>query len=122
MLNNSITIYYCPKCGKPLTLKTNMVLTTYPPQYQFECDNCGYIGYSGSLPTNIDPYMPSQYSTNRDGWICPICGTPISPYIDYCPICTKKQFTALDSGQPMNNKWLNTATSSVASFKKREEG
>lgn len=33
----------CPKCGKLLWKRTDIVLTSYPPQYQYECD-CGWWG------------------------------------------------------------------------------
>lgn len=35
----------CPKCGKYVKMRTDIVLTTYPAQYQYECE-CGWIGYS----------------------------------------------------------------------------
>lgn len=35
----------CPKCGKNLFQRTDIVLTSYPAQYQYEC-KCGFIGYS----------------------------------------------------------------------------
>ena len=36
----------CPKCGKNIKRVIGTVLTTYPPQYRYECD-CGWteIGY-----------------------------------------------------------------------------
>lgn len=37
----------CPKCGRKLFKRTDIVLTTYPAQYQYEC-NCGWIGYAFS--------------------------------------------------------------------------
>lgn len=35
----------CPNCGKPLYQRTDIVLTSYPAQYQYECE-CGFVGYS----------------------------------------------------------------------------
>lgn len=35
----------CPRCGKKLFQRTDRVLTSYPPQYQYECE-CGFVGYS----------------------------------------------------------------------------
>lgn len=124
MFDNKTEIY-CPKCGKLMKRNTDMILTSLPPQYQYECDNCGYILYSSSaeditITTNVDknPFPFGSYQ----GWICPICGTPISPYIDYCPICAKKQSTTLGSAQPpIVTKWMNTAISSAESSMKEKK-
>ena len=35
----------CPDCGKKVYMRTDIILTTYPPQYQYECE-CGWVGYS----------------------------------------------------------------------------
>jgi len=35
----------CPECGKKLWRRTDIVLTSYPAQYQYECD-CGWVGYA----------------------------------------------------------------------------
>lgn len=34
----------CPKCKKYLWKRMDIVLTSNPPQYQYECD-CGWVGY-----------------------------------------------------------------------------
>lgn len=39
------TTIECPNCGKKLFYRNNVVLTSYPAQYQYECV-CGFIGYS----------------------------------------------------------------------------
>lgn len=36
----------CPKCGAIVNVKTNMVLTSYPPCYEWTCPNCGEKGYT----------------------------------------------------------------------------
>lgn len=35
----------CPECGKKIFKRTDIVLTTYPEQYQYECE-CGWVGYA----------------------------------------------------------------------------
>lgn len=35
----------CPKCGKHIFLRNDIVLTTYPPQYSYFCE-CGWAGSS----------------------------------------------------------------------------
>ena len=34
----------CPRCRKLIWKRTDIVLTSFPPQYQYECD-CGWVGY-----------------------------------------------------------------------------
>lgn len=34
----------CPKCGSELLVRNDIVLTTYPPQRQYFCRECGFIG------------------------------------------------------------------------------
>lgn len=35
----------CPKCGKKVWKRLDIVLTSFPLQYQYECE-CGWIGYA----------------------------------------------------------------------------
>ena len=35
----------CPKCGKPLFQRTDIVLTTWPAQYVYKCE-CGFSGHA----------------------------------------------------------------------------
>ena len=42
--NREITEIKCPQCGHPLYRRTDIVLTTCPPQYRYECDNCNWAG------------------------------------------------------------------------------
>ena len=32
----------CPKCNKPLMKDESVVLTTYPAQYRYFCEDCGW--------------------------------------------------------------------------------
>ena len=37
----------CPKCGKLLFKRTDIILASWPAQYQYECAfGCGFVGYS----------------------------------------------------------------------------
>ena len=35
----------CPECGKQLWRRNDIILTSYPPQYKYECE-CGWTGYT----------------------------------------------------------------------------
>ena len=41
--NREITEIDCPVCGKKIYRRTDIVLTSLPPQYRYECD-CGWTG------------------------------------------------------------------------------
>ena len=34
----------CPNCGARLYKRTDIILTTYPAQYRYECHKCGFWG------------------------------------------------------------------------------
>ena len=35
----------CPECAKYIKRNNYMVLTSIPPQYQYKCFECGWVGY-----------------------------------------------------------------------------
>lgn len=39
-----LTEIECPKCGFPLWRRTDVVLTTYPPKFRYECSECDWSG------------------------------------------------------------------------------
>lgn len=43
--NREPTDIDCPECGKKIFRRTDIVLTSYPPQYKYECE-CGWNGTS----------------------------------------------------------------------------
>ena len=43
-LNRERTEIECPNCGAYLWRRTDIVLTSYPPQFRYECDQCGWEG------------------------------------------------------------------------------
>lgn len=40
-----LTDIECPVCGKHVYLNNQIVLTTYPAQYEYWC-SCGWVGHS----------------------------------------------------------------------------
>lgn len=36
----------CPNCKNRLYKRTDIVLTSYPPQYQYQCLACGWTGFA----------------------------------------------------------------------------
>ena len=37
--------YKCPKCDGGMRRNLAITLASYPPQYKYQCDNCGHIDY-----------------------------------------------------------------------------
>lgn len=37
--------YQCPNCGGGMCKNLMITLTSYPPQYEYQCDSCGFIEY-----------------------------------------------------------------------------
>lgn len=37
--------YQCPECGGGMCKNLMVTLTTYPAQYEYQCDKCGHIDY-----------------------------------------------------------------------------
>ena len=37
--------YVCPKCGGGMCRHENVILTSNPSQYEYKCNQCGYIEY-----------------------------------------------------------------------------
>ena len=56
----------CPKCGTTVNVKTNMVLTSYPPCYEWKCPKCGETGYTKSTDTIT---FENQTSKATSGYI-----------------------------------------------------
>ena len=37
--------YQCPKCGGGMCRNEMVTLTSYPAQYEYQCDKCGHVEY-----------------------------------------------------------------------------
>ena len=45
--NREQTDIECPMCWQHVYRRTDIILTTYPPKNQYECDS-GWVGYSAT--------------------------------------------------------------------------
>lgn len=66
----------CIVCGKEMknTLGGN-----------YHCENCGYaVNDLVNRPSNCDMPTPQGFGEMR-GWICPVCGRGVAPWVSYCP-------------------------------------
>ena len=65
----------CVRCGK------EMVNTTGG---NYHCPSCGFA-------VNDLVYRPSEWKpfpqsvSKQEGWICPVCGRGVAPWVDVCP-------------------------------------
>lgn len=84
----------CGKCGKMAEVDTTIVLTSYPPQYNYYCKHCGTHGYTfcdnvvrSESDAEIDPDNQVILTT------CLICGErttiPATPNYNKNVICDK---------------------------------
>ena len=106
----------CPFCGQDTVYKSNIVLTTLPPKFQYKCKSCDrtWIAYSDyealhpGKPTAADPPLSSKPANNyavgdfpinwgQQGWICPRCGRVNAPHVDHCP-CSEPGTTTINTG------------------------
>lgn len=70
----------CIVCG------TNMNSTTGG---NYHCPTCGHtINDLVFRPSNCDMPMPQGFG--EQGWICPVCGRGLAPWISCCPCINKK--------------------------------
>lgn len=58
MINTTGGNYYCPKCGAGIN---DLVYR----------------------PSNCDMPMPQGFG--EQGWICPVCGRGLAPWVNFCP-------------------------------------
>ena len=78
----------CPVCGNML----------YPEGCgRYQCSKCGYSEIT--LPhtithgaENSGAVLNDDFPNNIYGWVCPKCGSVMSPWTDVCPNCTKQDW------------------------------
>lgn len=84
----------CDKCGKMAEVDTSMILTSYPPQYNYYCKHCGTYGYT--YCDNV-VYREENIKVDTDNQVlltaCLICGEtvaiPATPNYDKAVVCEK---------------------------------
>lgn len=62
----------CEVCGQEIAVLNSM---------DYTCPKCGFGVYK---PSNCDIPLPQGFSEQK-GWICPVCGRGVAPWVDYCP-------------------------------------
>ena len=74
----------CIRCGK------EMVSTTGG---NYHCPGCNMaVNDLVYRPSNCDIPMPQGFGQQR-GWICPVCGRGVAPWVDYCPCQIDRNIT-----------------------------
>lgn len=90
----------CPDCGEIVEVNTDIVLTSYPSQYQWFCPKCGKTGYINCAAVAFENQTTPPKTRSCDvpapkfiqqGWECPKCGAVLAPHQNYCPFCSKKE-------------------------------
>ena len=69
----------CTKCGKTFASHTD------GPEICFDCymkDINNYQGTNNS--SNCDMPLHQDFS-KKEGWICPVCGRGVAPWMSFCP-------------------------------------
>jgi primosomal protein N' len=56
-------------------------------------------------PSNCDMPLPQGFG-KQEGWICPVCGRGVSPWVDFCP-CQSDWKITYGTGTATNNEELN---------------
>ena len=66
----------CIRCGKEMENTTGG---------NYHCPSCGHsINDLVYRPSNCDIPMPQGFGEQK-GWICPVCGRGVAPWVNYCP-------------------------------------
>ena len=68
----------CHRCNKEM-------INTIGGNYH--CPNCKDVAVNDLVLRTYD--APPKETANLEGWICPLCGTALSPWTNSCP-CNNK--------------------------------
>lgn len=66
----------CIRCGEEMNSTTGGSYTC--PKCRMEVNDLVY------RPQNYD-ISPTHDTSKKEGWICPVCGRGVSPWMDFCP-------------------------------------
>ena len=51
----------------------------------YACPKCGIVvNDQEHRPQNCDTSLPQDFD-KKEGWVCPVCGRGVAPWVDYCP-------------------------------------
>lgn len=64
--------------------------TTYDGRVGWTCAKCGEFVRYNQVHFHYDDY----YQPTSKGWVCPVCGRGIAPWMTYCPFCPEKGHSA----------------------------
>lgn len=72
----------CTICGKQMD---------YTGFGNYRCQECDHVMNDlVHRPSNCDMPMPQGFGEER-GWICPVCGRGVAPWMNWCP-CQKDAY------------------------------
>ena len=60
----------------------------------YHCPTCG-VGVNDGVfrtPSNCDMPLPQGFG-KQEGWICPVCGRGVAPWVNYCPCMQNQKIT-----------------------------
>lgn len=67
----------------------------------YTCFHCGHSIHDGVYrPSNCDVPVPQGFG-KQEGWICPVCGRGVAPWMSVCP-CTSNSLE-ITCGTEMKN-------------------
>ena len=74
----------CIRCGAEMNSTTGGNYTC--PKYSMEANDLVY------RPQNCDIPLPQGFG-KQEGWICPVCGRGVAPWMSFCPCQINKNIT-----------------------------
>lgn len=108
----------CIKCGKEM-------LTSFSngDNVCFECRN-SYNNSHTHIPNYCDMPVPPSFGEQK-GWICPVCGRGVAPWMNFCPCQSDWEITygtsAGDNSNVDMNDSLKYATEHLQDLDKKME-
>lgn len=88
----------CIRCGKEMEAMTGG---------NYHCPSCGHaVNDLVNRPSNCYMPMPQGFG-KQEGWICPVCGRGVAPWVNYCPCQESEMKITYGTSTATNNEELN---------------
>ena len=88
----------CIRCGKEMV---NTIGGNYT------CPSCNFaVNDLVYRPSNCDIPMPQGFGEQK-GWICPVCGRGVAPWVDYCSCQGSEMKITYGTSTATDNEELN---------------